>query len=103
MGLHAIVAREWRMSRIGRRVLILLLPFLLYLASGTAVRAGPIDITVMTQNLYVGAASEPLLKELDPASAAAAAAAALQQVQANRFEDRAAATRAKFRPWAVRC
>jgi len=79
------------MSRIGRRILILLLPFLLYLASGTAVRAGPIDITVMTQNLYVGADSDPLLKAPDQATAVAAATAAFQQVLANNFPARAAA------------
>ena len=57
------------MSRIGRRVLVLLLPFLLSIALGMGVRAAPVALTVMTQNLYVGADSEPLLKALDPASA----------------------------------
>src|SRR4051794_8055119 len=89
-GLHASVARGWRMSRITRQVLILLLPFLLSL-SGTAVRAGPIELTVMTQNLYVGADSDPLLKAPDQATAVAAATAAFQQVLANNFPARAAA------------
>jgi len=78
------------MSRIGRRVLILLLPFLLSL-SGTAVRAAPIDLTVMTQNLYVGADTDPLLQAPDLATAVVLAGVAFQQVQANNFPARAGA------------
>ena len=56
------------MSRIGRQVLILLLPFLLSIAPGMGVRAAPIALTVMTQNLYVGADSDPLLEASDLAT-----------------------------------
>jgi len=45
----------------------------------------------MTQNLYVGADSDPLLKAPDQATAVAAATAAFQQVLANNFPARAAA------------
>jgi endonuclease/exonuclease/phosphatase family metal-dependent hydrolase len=78
------------MSRTGRRVLILLLPFLLSL-SGTAVRAAPIDLTVMTQNLYIGADTDPVLAAPDLATAVARALQAFDQVQANNFPVRAGA------------
>jgi hypothetical protein len=76
------------MSRIDRRGLILLLPFVLSLASGTAVRAAPFELTVMTQNLYVGADTLPILIASDPATAAAQAFA---QALANNFPLRAGA------------
>jgi endonuclease/exonuclease/phosphatase family metal-dependent hydrolase len=79
------------MSRIGRRTLIFLLPFLLLLAPGMAVRAAPIELTVMTQNLYVGAEALPLLTAPDLATAAIRAAEAFAEVQANNFPARAAA------------
>ncbi len=85
------------MSRIGRRVLVFLLPSLLYLASGMAVRAAPVELTVMTQNLYVGADTLPLLAAPDPGTALLLAAQAFAQVQANDFPARAAAIAGEVR------
>ncbi|MGE3282324.1 MAG: endonuclease/exonuclease/phosphatase family protein [Alphaproteobacteria bacterium] len=79
------------MSRIGRRALIVILPFLLHLASGMTVRAAPIELTVMTQNLYVGADTRPLLEAPDLPIAEIRVAEAFQDVVANDFPARAAA------------
>ena len=78
------------MSPISRRVLISLLSSLLSL-SGMAVRAAPIELTVMTQNLYIGADTDPLLKAPDTATAVLRAIQAFAQVQANNFPVRAGA------------
>ena len=42
------------------RVLIVLLPVLLCLSPGRPAAAGSIDISVMTQNLYTGADTDPI-------------------------------------------
>src|SRR5437762_397662 len=63
------------------------LPFLLYLSSGTPAGAAPVDLTVMNQNLYIGANTDALLASPDQATAAAAFAS----VVANNFPARAGA------------
>ena len=78
------------MSRISRRVLVSALPFL-FLLAGTAVRAEPVQVTVMTQNLYVGAETRPILEAQDPATALIAAGEAVQDVILNNFPVRAGA------------
>jgi endonuclease/exonuclease/phosphatase family metal-dependent hydrolase len=76
---------ENQMSGIDRRVLIAL-PFLL---SVTAVQAEPLPITVMTQNLYVGAETLPLIQAQTPAQLATAAVEAFTDVIQNNFLVRA--------------
>ena len=71
------------MNRLGR--LTAVVPFLLYLSSGTPAGAVPVDLTVMSQNLYIGANTDALLASPDPATAAAAFAS----VVANNFPKRA--------------
>jgi len=56
-----------------------------------AVRAAPIELTVMTQNLYIGANTDPVLAAPDAATAASRALQAFTQVQANNFPARAGA------------
>ena len=56
-----------------------------------AVRPAPVDLTVMTQNLYVGANTDPVLAAPDLTTAVAAALQAFGQVQANNFPARAGA------------
>ena len=74
------------MKRVDRTVLSALLPLLLCLCAGKA-GAGPIDVPVMTQNLYVGADATPVLSNPTPATIAAA----FQSVIANNFPARAGA------------
>ena len=73
------------MNRLGR--LTGVAPFLLYLSLGTPACAVPVDLTVMSQNLYIGANTDALLASPDPATAAAAFAS----VVANNFPARAGA------------
>src|SRR5947208_3395369 len=42
------------------------LPFLLYLLSGMPAGAVPVDLTVMTQNLYIGTNTDAVLASPDP-------------------------------------
>ncbi len=79
------------MARRTWQVLIVLLPVFLCLLPGLEAGAGPIDITVMTQNLYVGADTDPILAATTPAALQAAITAAAQSVVANNFPARAAA------------
>ena len=61
--------------------------FLLYLSSGTAGFAMPVDLTVMTQNVYIGADGAPVLASPSPETIAAA----LASIAANNFPARAGA------------
>jgi endonuclease/exonuclease/phosphatase family metal-dependent hydrolase len=76
-----------RMSKVTRRVLAVLMPALLCLSPGREPGAAPIDLTVMTQNLYVGANAGPVLSNPSPDTIAAA----FQSVVANNFPARAGA------------
>jgi endonuclease/exonuclease/phosphatase family metal-dependent hydrolase len=71
------------MNRLGR--LTAFLPFSIYLASGTPAGATPVDLTVMTQNLYIGADTAPVLASPSPETVAAA----LASIVANNFQARA--------------
>src|SRR5215813_462903 len=75
------------MSRVAWRVLAVLAISLLCLSPGPTAVAAPVDLTVMTQNLYVGADAGPVLSNPSPATIAAA----FQSVIANNFPVRAAA------------
>jgi endonuclease/exonuclease/phosphatase family metal-dependent hydrolase len=75
------------MSKITRPVLAVLIPVLLCLLAGRGADAVPFDITVMTQNLYVGADADVVLSNPTPDTIAAA----FQSVVANNFPARAAA------------
>lgn len=72
------------MKRVGGAILSVFLPFVFCLGVERA-NAGPIEIPVMTQNLYVGADANALLANPTPA----AIAAAFQSVTANNFPVRA--------------
>jgi endonuclease/exonuclease/phosphatase family metal-dependent hydrolase len=78
------------MKRPSGAALSTFLPLLCCLCAGEA-GAGPIDIPVMSQNLYVGADATPLLANPSPANVAAA----FQSVIANNFPARAAAIAAE--------
>jgi endonuclease/exonuclease/phosphatase family metal-dependent hydrolase len=71
---------------IGHRLLVGL-SLSLCLWVGNQARAAPVDIEVMTQNLYVGADTTPVLQNPTPATIAAA----YNSVLANNFQARAAA------------
>jgi endonuclease/exonuclease/phosphatase family metal-dependent hydrolase len=71
------------MSGLGR--LSVVAAFLLYLSPGTPASAVPVDLTVMSQNLYIGANTDALLTAPDPTTAATAFAS----VVANNFPKRA--------------
>src|SRR3954449_1198327 len=73
------------MYRSIRVIFLTLLPGLVCLAPGLEANAAPVTITVMTQNLYGGADTPPLLEAPDLATAAALAADAFKQVVANNF------------------
>ena len=79
------------MARSARRVLTVLLPVFLFLLPGRQAGAGSVDITVMTQNLYVGADTDPILAASTPTALQAAIQAAAQSVVDNNFPARAAA------------
>src|ERR1051325_10108555 len=83
------------MSRILRQSLLALLPLGLCLASGIGVRAAPIDLTVMTQNLYVGANTDPLFKSPDILTALIRAEQVIQNIKRNNFPARAGAISAE--------
>jgi endonuclease/exonuclease/phosphatase family metal-dependent hydrolase len=76
-----------RMIKLTRRVLAVFMPVLLCLSAGRAADAAPVDLTVMTQNLYVGADADVVLSNPTPDTIAAA----FQSVVANNFPARAAA------------
>jgi endonuclease/exonuclease/phosphatase family metal-dependent hydrolase len=63
-----------------------ILSFLIYLWSGTPADAAPVDLTVMTQNLYLGANTDAVLASPNEATLTAA----LNSIVANKFETRAA-------------
>src|SRR5690349_22700894 len=75
------------MSEISRRVLAVLLPVFLCLSPAPESGAAPVDLTVMTQNLYVGADAGPVLTNPSPDTIAAA----FQSVIGNNFPARAGA------------
>src|SRR5215472_11504282 len=81
----------WRPSR----VLIVLLPVLLCLSLGRPAAAGSIDISVMTQNLYTGADTDPIIMANSIPALQNAIAVAAQSVIANNFPARAAAIAAE--------
>jgi endonuclease/exonuclease/phosphatase family metal-dependent hydrolase len=73
------------MDRVSCWILTVLLPVLLSLAPETEADATPADITVITQNLYIGADTTPVLMSPDPATIGAA----FNSVLANDFRARA--------------
>jgi endonuclease/exonuclease/phosphatase family metal-dependent hydrolase len=75
------------MSKVTRRVLTVFMPLLLCLSPGREPGAAPVDLTVMTQNTYVGADAGPVLSNPSPDTIAAA----FQSVIANNFPARAGA------------
>ena len=77
------------------RVLIVLLPALLCLSLGRPAAAGSIDISVMTQNLYTGADTDPIIMANSIPALQNAIAVATQSVIANNFPARAAAIAAE--------
>ena len=81
----------WRPSR----VLIVLLPAFLCLSLGRPASAGSIDISVMTQNLYTGADTDPIIMADSIPALQNAIAVATQSVIANNFPARAAAIAAE--------
>jgi hypothetical protein len=66
-----------------------LLPLLLCLSAGMQASAGPLDITVMTQNLYLGAEPDAILMASTPAELQAAIQAASASFTANNYPLRA--------------
>ncbi|HEY1301191.1 MAG TPA: endonuclease/exonuclease/phosphatase family protein, partial [Stellaceae bacterium] len=64
---------------------------LAWIVSGIDAEAGPVDLSVMTQNLYLGADTTPILDAQTPAQLQAAVQAAAQSVVLNNFPARAAA------------
>jgi endonuclease/exonuclease/phosphatase family metal-dependent hydrolase len=85
------ICGEGKMSLVGRRVIPAILPVFLWLSLGFEASAAPIGLTVMTQNLYVGADTDPVLRNPTPE----VIAAAFQSVVANNFPARAAAIAAE--------
>jgi endonuclease/exonuclease/phosphatase family metal-dependent hydrolase len=81
----------WRPSR----VLIVLLPVLLCVSLGRPAAAGSIDISVMTQNLYTGADTDPIIMADSIPALQNAIAVATRSVIANNFPARAAAIAAE--------
>jgi endonuclease/exonuclease/phosphatase family metal-dependent hydrolase len=81
----------WRPSR----VLIVVLSALLCLSLGRPAAAGSIDISVMTQNLYTGADTDPIIMADSIPALQNAIAVATQSVIANNFPARAAAIAAE--------
>jgi hypothetical protein len=77
------------------RVLILFLPVLLCLSPGRPAAAGSIDISVMTQNLYLGANTDPLFAAKTLPELQTAIINAANSVQASKFPLRAAAIAAE--------
>jgi hypothetical protein len=64
-----------------------ILSFLLYLSSGPPAGATPVELTVMTQNLYLGANTDAVLAS----PSAMTLQAALDSIVANKFSVRAGA------------
>ncbi len=83
------------MARSAWRVLTVFLPVFLYLSPGRPAAAGAIDITVMTQNLYTGADTNPILMAATIPELQNAIKAAAQSVIDNNFPLRAAAIAAE--------
>ena len=71
------------MNRLARAASILSL--LVYLSSGPPAGATPVDLTVMTQNLYLGANTDAVLASPNEATLTAA----LNSIVANKFPTRA--------------
>ena len=71
--------------------LTVLLPFISWLSPGMEASAGPLDITVMTQNLYLGAEPDAILAASTPAELQAAIQAASDSFTANNYPVRAMA------------
>src|SRR5215472_10538050 len=71
--------------------LTVLLPFISWLSPGMEASAGPLDITVMTQNLYLGAEPDAILAASTPAELQAAIQAASDSFTANNYPLRATA------------
>jgi hypothetical protein len=83
------------MPRSAWRVLTALLLVFLYLSPGRQAAAGAIGITVMTQNLYTGANTTPIITAPTQKALQDAITAAKQMVIANNFPARAAAIAAE--------
>jgi endonuclease/exonuclease/phosphatase family metal-dependent hydrolase len=83
------------MARSAWRVLSVLLLVLLCLSPGPQASAGPTQITVMTQNLYTGADTNPILMAATIPDLQNAVKAAAQSVIDNNFPARAAAIAAE--------
>src|SRR5206468_6733195 len=64
--------REVNMSQVSRRVLTAFLPIFLCLPPGSKAGAAPVDLTVMTQNHYVGADADDVLGNPTPDTNASA-------------------------------
>jgi len=82
----AISLGGMKLKQIARRSFFCL-SFVFSIGSTGAAVATPLDITVMTQNLYIGADTLPLLQSPDPATLQAV----IQSVMANNFPARAGA------------
>jgi hypothetical protein len=83
------------MARSAWRVLTVFLPVLLYLSPGRPAAAGAIEITVITQNLYTGADTDPIIMAASIPALQNAIKVATQSVIANNFPARAAAIAAE--------
>ena len=83
------------MARSAGRVLAVFLSVLLCLSPGRPAAAGSIDISVMTQNLYTGADTDPIIMADSIPALQNAIAVATQSVIANNFPARAAAIAAE--------
>ena len=70
---------------------LLFAALLLHLSLGPGARAAPLELTVMTQNLYLGADTKPILQATTPAALQTAIQAAAQSVVLNNFPLRATA------------
>jgi endonuclease/exonuclease/phosphatase family metal-dependent hydrolase len=81
------ICGEGKMSLVRRRVIPAILGVSLWFPPGFEADAAPIDLTVMTQNLYVGADANSVLANPTPE----VIAAAFQSAVANNFPARAAA------------
>ena len=83
------------MHRANQRALAAFLLLSLYLLSGTRAEAGSLNVTAMTQNLYVGADTTPILTATTLSELQTAITVAAQSVIDNNFPKRAAAIAAE--------
>ena len=83
------------MHRANRRALAAFLLLSLYLLSRTRAEAGSLNVTAMTQNLYVGADTTPILTATTLSELQTAITVAAQSVIDNNFPKRAAAIAAE--------